>query len=88
MAVPFRRTSKTSKRMRRTHIHLTVTGLVKCPNCGAMIKSHNICPKCGHYDGKDVMSKKDTKAVDVKPVSKKPAKKAKATKAVKEEKAE
>lgn len=77
MAVPFRRTSKTSKRMRRSHLALKVTGLVKCPNCGATIKSHVVCPKCGHYDGKDVLSKKDNKAVDVKPVEKK-VKKAKA----------
>lgn len=70
MAVPFRRTSKTRKRMRRTHFVLSVSGLVKCPNCGATIKSHNVCPKCGHYDGKDVMSKKDKTAVDVKPVAK------------------
>ncbi len=71
MAVPFRRTSKTSKRMRRTHFKLSVSGLVKCPNCGATIKSHNVCPKCGHYNGKDVMSKpKEEKAVDVKPAKK------------------
>lgn len=78
MAVPFRRTSKTSKRMRRTHFKLSVSGLVKCPNCGATIKSHNVCPKCGFYNGKDVMKKQtEEKAVDVKPVSKK-TKKAKA----------
>ena len=57
MAVPFRRTSKTSKRMRRTHFKLSVSGLVTCPNCGATIKSHNICPKCGYYDGKKVVEK-------------------------------
>ena len=57
MAVPFRRTSKTSKRMRRTHFKLSVSGLVTCPNCGATIKSHNICPKCGYYDGKNVVEK-------------------------------
>ena len=84
MAVPFRRTSKTAKRLRRTHFKLSVSGLVKCPNCGATIKSHNVCPKCGYYGGKDVMTKKeDKKAVDVKPV-KKPA----AKKAAKKEKAE
>ena len=87
MAVPFRRTSKTSKRMRRTHFKLSVSGLVKCPNCGATIKSHNVCPKCGHYDGKDVMAKKDKSAVDVKPAKKAPAKKA-SKKAEKAEKSE
>lgn len=74
MAVPFRRTSKTSKRMRRTHFKLSVSGLVKCPNCGATIKSHNVCPKCGYYNGKNVMAKKDDKAVDVKPAKKAKAK--------------
>ena len=61
MAVPFRRTSKTAKRMRRTHFKLSVSGLVKCPNCGAMIKSHNVCPMCGYYNGKQVVTKKAEK---------------------------
>ena len=34
MAVPFRRTSKTKKRMRRTHLKKVAAGLVTCPNCG------------------------------------------------------
>ncbi|MCF0108457.1 MAG: 50S ribosomal protein L32 [Bacilli bacterium] len=57
MAVPQRRISKTRKRLRRTHFKLTVTGLVTCPNCGALIKSHQVCPKCGYYNGKVVMAK-------------------------------
>ena len=61
MAVPFRRTSKTAKRMRRTHFKLSVSGFVKCPNCGAMIKSHNVCPMGGYYNGKQVVSKKAEK---------------------------
>lgn len=61
MAVPFRRTSKTAKRLRRTHFKLSVSGLVKCPNCGAMIKSHNVCPKCGYYGGKQVVVNKAEK---------------------------
>ncbi len=52
MAVPQRRISKTRKRLRRTHFKLEVEGLVTCPNCGAMIKSHHVCPKCGYYAGK------------------------------------
>ena len=52
MAVPQRRISKTRKRLRRTHFKLEVSGLVTCPNCGAMIKSHHVCPKCGYYDGR------------------------------------
>lgn len=55
MAVPFRRTSKRTKRLRRTHFKLNVTGLVTCSNCGAMTKSHHVCPKCGFYDGKQIL---------------------------------
>ena len=55
MAVPFRRTSKRTKRFRRTHFKLKVTGLITCPQCGAMIKSHRVCPKCGYYGGKQVL---------------------------------
>ena len=76
MAVPQRRISKTRKRMRRTHFKLEVEGLVTCPNCGEMIKSHHVCPKCGYYAGKAVIL--DGKLVkEEKPAAaKKPAKKA------------
>ncbi len=60
MAVPARRTSKTTKRMRRTHFKLHVSGLVTCKHCGAKIVSHRVCPECGYYDGKPVVDvKKD-----------------------------
>jgi large subunit ribosomal protein L32 len=58
MAVPFRKISKTRKNMRRTHYKATAKGLVKCPNCGETIQSHKVCPKCGFYDGKQVVSVK------------------------------
>ena len=58
MAVPFRRTSKTTKRMRRSHFKLSVTGLTKCSNCGATIVSHRVCPECGYYYGKQVVDVK------------------------------
>ena len=61
MAVPQRRISKTRKRLRRTHFKLEVSGLVTCPNCGEMIKSHRVCPKCGYYAGKATL--KDGKVV-------------------------
>lgn len=55
MAVPQRRISKTRKRLRRSHFKLEVTGLVACPHCGEMIRSHRVCPKCGYYGGKEVL---------------------------------
>ena len=38
MAVPARKTSKTRKRLRRTHYKLSVPGMSACPNCGAAQK--------------------------------------------------
>ena len=55
MAVPFRRTSKTKKAMRRTHVKLAAPGLVACKNCGEMILPHRVCRKCGFYDGRKVV---------------------------------
>ena len=38
---------------------LVTPGLVKCPNCEALIKPHHVCPECGMYDGKEVVSVKE-----------------------------
>ena len=59
-AVPFRKVSKTRKRMRRSHNAMDIPGMVKCPNCGEMIKAHIVCPKCGNYKGKNVVSVKES----------------------------
>lgn len=55
MAVPFRRTSKTKKRMRRTHLKKEVGALTTCSKCGATIRPHRACTKCGNYKGKVVL---------------------------------
>lgn len=59
MAVPFRKVSKTRKRMRRSHNALTADMTTKCPNCGAVIKPHRVCKECGQYKGKEVIAKKE-----------------------------
>ena len=64
MAVPFRRVSKTKKRMRRSHLALSVPGMVTCPNCGEMTLSHRVCPNCGFYAGKQVVVKKEKKEAE------------------------
>lgn len=58
MAVPFRRTSKTSKRMRRSHLALKVNGVCVCSHCGEVCKPHTVCKHCGYYDGKQVIKTK------------------------------
>ena len=46
MAVPFR----------RTHLKKEVGALTVCPQCGAAIRPHRVCTKCGYYKGKEVVS--------------------------------
>ena len=58
MAVPFRRTSKTKKRMRRTHLKKVAPNIVSCKNCGEPITPHRACTACGNYKGKEVIQVK------------------------------
>lgn len=58
MAVPFRRTSKTKKRMRRAHLKKEVGALTTCPNCKAPVRPHRMCTKCGYYKGKEIVAAK------------------------------
>jgi large subunit ribosomal protein L32 len=55
MAVPQRRTSKTRKRMRRTHFKISIPGMVECPQCHEMKLSHRVCKNCGTYKGRTVV---------------------------------
>ena len=57
MAVPFRKVSKTRKRMRRTHYKIEENGTTKCSNCGAIIRQHRVWNEWGFYKGKKVLSK-------------------------------
>ena len=55
MAVPARKVSKTRAATRRAHMALTKKETTKCPNCGAIIKSHRVCPECGYYKNSQVI---------------------------------
>ncbi|MCH2373127.1 MAG: 50S ribosomal protein L32 [Planctomycetes bacterium] len=56
MAVPKRKTSKSRKRMRRSHHALSATMLVRCSRCGSPKERHTICAECGYYRGKPVLA--------------------------------
>lgn len=58
MAVPKRRTSKSKKRMRRTHYKAEMPTLAPCPRCGEKRRPHVVCPNCGYY--------KDEKRIEIK----------------------
>lgn len=44
--------------MRRSHLALKSNAVMECPNCGETKRPHNVCPACGYYDGKEVVSAK------------------------------
>ena len=42
--------------MRRTHLKKEVGALTTCPKCGAVVRPHRVCTKCGYYAGKEVLA--------------------------------
>ena len=56
MAVPKSKISRSRRGQRRSHDSLNKINVIECPNCGEMKLPHNICPACGHYDGKEVLA--------------------------------
>ena len=60
---PKRKHSKGRRDRRRAQDALTPLNLTTCPNCGQMRLPHVVCPKCGHYKGREVIViEKDKKA--------------------------
>ncbi|MBX6771755.1 MAG: 50S ribosomal protein L32 [Chloroflexi bacterium] len=56
--LPKRRTSHARQGKRRSHLHVAVPHLVRCPHCGNPRPSHQVCPHCGTYKGEEVLKKK------------------------------
>ena len=56
MAVPKRRTSKRKIRMRRSFHKARLSNVKACPQCGASQESHRVCPSCGYYRGRQVLT--------------------------------
>lgn len=56
MGVPKRRRSKSKIASRRAQQKATAPKLVECPQCHELKAPHHICPACGQYDGRQVLS--------------------------------
>lgn len=56
MAVPKRKTSKSKVRTRRQAHKGRVPAVKACPECGAPQQPHRVCPTCGHYRGRQVIT--------------------------------
>ena len=60
MAVPKRKHCQARSRSRRGgHIKMTPVKTIACPKCGETMIPHRICPSCGNYRGKDVITLED-----------------------------
>lgn len=58
---PKRKHSQGRRDRRRAHDALQERNLVQCSNCGEMRLPHAVCPKCGHYKGREVIEIKEEK---------------------------
>ncbi len=56
MAHPKRKTSKTRRDKRRTHLKAKVPQLTNCSNCGEAHEYHTVCPSCGFYRGQEAVT--------------------------------
>ena len=54
MAVPKNKISKSKTNSRFANWKLQSPGLVECPQCHELKKSHQACPKCGYYKGEQI----------------------------------
>lgn len=60
---PKRKHSKGRRDRRRAHDALNAVNTTACSNCGSMRLPHTVCPKCGFYNGREVIEvKKEKKA--------------------------
>ncbi|MCS7201131.1 MAG: 50S ribosomal protein L32 [Patescibacteria group bacterium] len=63
MIVPAKRLSRARSHKRRFQKEkIKLPQLQKCKNCSALILPHRVCPECGFYRGRFIMSfKKENK---------------------------
>jgi large subunit ribosomal protein L32 len=56
MAVPKKRTSSARRDSRRAHDRASRPRLNECPQCHSPRLPHRVCPVCGTYAGREVVS--------------------------------
>ncbi len=55
-----RRRSHARTANRRAQWKLGRPTLVECPKCHAPMRTHRVCPSCGHYAGREVIATEKT----------------------------
>lgn len=61
MAVPKNKISKSKGRSRFANWKVSTPGLAPCGQCHELKANHQVCPKCGYYDGQLVVETKQKK---------------------------
>jgi large subunit ribosomal protein L32 len=56
MAVPKRKSSKSRIRSRKASHRRAPVAAQACPECGEATRSHRVCPSCGKYRGRQVLT--------------------------------
>ncbi|MFC1475708.1 50S ribosomal protein L32 [Candidatus Zixiibacteriota bacterium] len=56
MPLPKRRHSRARGRRRRTHYKIAAPNITECSNCHSLRLPHHICPECGYYNGKEIIT--------------------------------
>jgi large subunit ribosomal protein L32 len=56
MPVPKKKTSKSRQGRRRSQLAISTPGLILCPQCRSPRPSHQACPVCGTYKGREVLN--------------------------------
>jgi len=57
MGLPKRKPSRSRQRMRRAYNSvLALPQLSTCAQCSAAVVPHRVCPSCGYYGGRQVIS--------------------------------
>ncbi|MFQ6552407.1 50S ribosomal protein L32 [Aestuariibius insulae] len=64
MAVPQNKISKARRNQRRSHHALSGSNPNECSNCGELKRPHHVCPSCGHYAEREVVSMIDEIDID------------------------
>lgn len=54
--LPKRKSTSGRRDRRRSHDALKARNAVACPNCGEPRLPHRVCPKCGFYQGREVLN--------------------------------
>lgn len=56
MGVAQHRQSKSRVRKRRAMWKLSAPNLTECPQCHKLKLSHQVCPACGYYKSREIIS--------------------------------